>query len=77
VTDQGSIGRARDTILHSHPGLDTIVTMSGVMIPEDLRDPAHFGDAEKTIDTNLLGIIRVIGRLGSSSGKTTFSITAR
>ncbi len=60
VTDQGSIGRARDTILHSYPGLDTIVTMSGVMIPEDLRDPAHFGDAEKTIDTNLLGTIRVI-----------------
>jgi len=60
VTDQGSIGRARDTILHSYPGLDTIVTMSGVMIPEDLRDPAHFGDAEKTIDTNLLGTIRVV-----------------
>ena len=60
VTDQGSIGRARDTILHSHPGLDTIVTMFRVMIPEDLRDPAHFGDAEKTIDTNLLGTIRVI-----------------
>jgi short-subunit dehydrogenase involved in D-alanine esterification of teichoic acids len=60
VTDQGSIDRARDTILHSHPSLDTIVTMSGVMIPEDLRDPAHFSAAENTIDTNLLGTIRVI-----------------
>lgn len=60
VTDQGSIGRARDTILHSYPGLDTIVTMSGVMIPEDLRDPAHFSAAQQTIDTNLLGTIRVI-----------------
>jgi uncharacterized oxidoreductase len=60
VTDSGSIDCARDTILHSHPGLDTIVTMSGVMIPEDLRDPAHFSTAEKTIDTNLLGTIRVI-----------------
>jgi uncharacterized oxidoreductase len=60
VTNQGSIDRARDTILHSHPGLDTIVTMSGVMIPEDLRDPAHFSAAEQTIDTNLLGTIRVI-----------------
>jgi uncharacterized oxidoreductase len=37
VTDRGSIDRARDAILHNHPGLDTIVTMSGVMIPEDLR----------------------------------------
>jgi uncharacterized oxidoreductase len=60
VTDQASIDRARDTILNSHPSLDTIVTMSGVGIPEDLRDPAHFSAAEKTIDTNLLGTIRVI-----------------
>jgi uncharacterized oxidoreductase len=60
VTDQESIDRARDTILREHPGLDTIVTMSGVGIPEDLRDPAHFGDAEKTVDTNLLGTIRVV-----------------
>jgi uncharacterized oxidoreductase len=60
VTGQGSIDRARDTILHSHRGPDTIVTMAGVMIPEDLRDPAHFSAAEKTIDTNLLGTIRVI-----------------
>ena len=60
VTDQGSIDRARDTILHSHPSLDTIVTMSGVMIPEDLRDPAHFSAAAETVDTNLLGTIRVI-----------------
>jgi uncharacterized oxidoreductase len=60
VTDQDSIDRARDRVLHSHPSLDTIVTMSGVMIPEDLRDPAHFSAAEQTIDTNLLGTIRVI-----------------
>jgi uncharacterized oxidoreductase len=60
VTDQGSVARARDAVLHSHPGLDTIMTMAGVMILEDLRDPAHFGAAEQTIDTNLLGTIRVI-----------------
>ena len=60
VTDQVGIDRARDTILNSHPNLDTIVTMSGVGIPEDLRDPAHFRDAERTIDVNLLGTIRVI-----------------
>ena len=60
VTDAASTGRARDTILRSHPGLDMIVTMSGVGIPEDLRDPAHFSAAQETIDTNLLGTIRVI-----------------
>jgi uncharacterized oxidoreductase len=60
VTDQASVERARDTILGTHPNLDTIVTMSGVMIPEDLRDPAHFSAAQQTVDTNLLGTIRVI-----------------
>ncbi|HVV19747.1 MAG TPA: SDR family NAD(P)-dependent oxidoreductase [Pseudonocardiaceae bacterium] len=60
VTDTGSVRRARDIVLRDHPDLDTIVTMAGVMIPEDLRDPAHFDDAERTVDTNLLGTIRVI-----------------
>jgi uncharacterized oxidoreductase len=60
VTERGSVERARDTILRSHPSLDTVVTMSGVMIPEDLRDPADFSAAKETIDTNLLGTIRVI-----------------
>ena len=60
VTDSGGVGRARDMVLRSHPGLDTIVTMSGVMIPEDLRDPAHFDVAQATVDTNLLGTIRLV-----------------
>jgi len=60
VTDQGSVERARDTILADHPDLDTIVTMSGVMILEDVRDPGHFDVTQQTIDINLLGTIRVI-----------------
>jgi uncharacterized oxidoreductase len=60
VTDADCIDRARDTILNRHPGLDTIVTMAGTGIPEDLRDPAHFSAAQQTIATNLLGTIRVI-----------------
>jgi short-subunit dehydrogenase involved in D-alanine esterification of teichoic acids len=60
VTESGSVDRARDAVLRAHPGVDTVVTMSGVMIPEDLRDPAHFGDARKTVEVNLLGTIRVV-----------------
>jgi short-subunit dehydrogenase involved in D-alanine esterification of teichoic acids len=60
VTAEESVARARDTILRGHPDLDTIVTMSGIGVPEDLRDPAHFGAARQMIDTNLLGTIRVI-----------------
>lgn len=60
VTDPESILRARDEVLAAHPALDTVVTMSGVMLTEDLRDPAHIAAAETTITTNLLGTIRVV-----------------
>ncbi|WP_158862064.1 SDR family oxidoreductase [Leifsonia sp. AG29] len=60
VTDSTSAAEARDAVLAAHPELDTVVTMSGVMLLEDLRDPAHFSATEVTIDTNLLGTIRII-----------------
>ncbi|MER0447454.1 SDR family NAD(P)-dependent oxidoreductase [Streptomyces sp. Edi4] len=60
VTDSASVASFRDAVLARHPELDTVVTMAGVMPLEDLRDPAHFGAAAATIDTNLLGTIRVI-----------------
>ena len=60
VTDPASVTRARDEVLTAHPGLDVVVSMSGVMLTEDLRDPAHFAATETTIATNLLGTIRVV-----------------
>jgi short-subunit dehydrogenase involved in D-alanine esterification of teichoic acids len=60
VTDADSVGRARDAVLARHPGLDTVVTMAGVLLTEDLRDPAHFATAQATIEVNVLGTIRVI-----------------
>ncbi|GAA3559736.1 SDR family NAD(P)-dependent oxidoreductase [Microlunatus spumicola] len=60
VTDAGSVLRARDEVLAKHPDLDVVVTMSGVMLPEDLRDPVHFAQAQTTIEVNLLGTIRVV-----------------
>jgi short-subunit dehydrogenase involved in D-alanine esterification of teichoic acids len=60
VTDPASVLRARDEVLAGHPDLDVLVTMSGVMLIEDLRDPAHGSQAEATIAVNLLGTIRVI-----------------
>ena len=60
VTDNASVASVRDAVLARYPDIDTVVTMSGVMFTEDLRDPAHFEVAETTIDTNLLGTVRVI-----------------
>lgn len=59
VADTASIERGRDAVLARHPSLDTVVAMSGVMLVEDLRDPAHIGAAETTVSVNLLGTIRV------------------
>ncbi|MCS5723391.1 SDR family NAD(P)-dependent oxidoreductase [Herbiconiux sp. CPCC 203407] len=60
VTDPGSVARARDEVLGAHPELDVVVTMAGVLLQEDLRDPDHFATAETTIAVNLLGTIRAI-----------------
>ncbi|MCS5713794.1 SDR family NAD(P)-dependent oxidoreductase [Herbiconiux sp. CPCC 205716] len=60
VTDPASVARARDEVLAQHAELDLVVTMSGVMMMEDLRDPAHFAQTEAAIAVNLLGTIRVI-----------------
>ena len=60
VTDADSVTSARDEVLAAHPELDVLVTMAGVMLVEDLRDPAHFAQTQQTIDVNLLGTIRVI-----------------
>lgn len=80
VTDPDSILRARDEVLAAHPDLDAIVTMSGVMLTEDLRDPAHIAAAETTIITNLLGTIRVIdaftGHLIARGGGTILTVSS-
>ncbi len=60
VTQPDSVLAARDAVLARHSDLDVLVTMSGVMLVEDLRDPAHFTNAETTITTNVLGTIRTI-----------------
>lgn len=60
VSDPESVTRARDEVLAAHPDLDLVVTMSGVMLLEDLRDPAHIAQTETTVAVNLLGTIRVL-----------------
>ena len=60
VTDADSVLRARDRVLDRYPDLDVVVTMSGVMLVEDLRDPAHLAAAETTVAINLLGTLRVV-----------------
>ena len=59
VADPSSIAAAAAAVAERHPQLDVLVAMSGIMLPEDLRDPAHVAVAEATVATNLLGTIRL------------------
>lgn len=60
TTDPASITAARDDLATRYPALDTLITMAGIMEPEDLRDPASLDVAERTVEVNLLGPIRLI-----------------
>jgi uncharacterized oxidoreductase len=60
TTSPESIAAAKDTVLSRFPELNVLVCMAGIMLPEDLHDPAFLDVAERTVITNLLGPIRLI-----------------
>ncbi|GAA0951162.1 SDR family oxidoreductase [Kribbella koreensis] len=60
VDDPASIQTAYDEVTTRFPDLNALLTMSGIMRPENLLDPGHLDTAEATITTNLLGTIRTI-----------------
>jgi uncharacterized oxidoreductase len=64
VADPESIRSAFETVTREHPDLDVVITMAGIMLPEDLRDPAHLDVAESIVTTNLLGTIRTAAAFG-------------
>ncbi|GFG65870.1 oxidoreductase [Mycobacterium kubicae] len=62
TTDPDSIGEAAQQVLRTHPDLNVLVTMAGVMRSEDWHKPDTFvSSAESVITTNVLGPIRLIG----------------
>ena len=60
TTDSASIARAAAELAERHPSLDALITMAGIMEPEDLLDPASIDVAERTVEVNLLGPIRLV-----------------
>ncbi len=60
VSDPASVLQARDTALELYPEINVLVSMSGVMLPEDVLDPVFLATAEATVEINLLGTIRTI-----------------
>jgi len=59
IADPASIARAADTVATGHPELNVLVNNAGIMLEEDLLDPACLRIAEDHITTNLLGTIRM------------------
>lgn len=60
VTDKASIQRLFETVTAEHPELDTLVAMAGIMRPEPVLEPDSLATAEATVETNLLGTIRLV-----------------
>ena len=63
VTDQRSVEAAVSTIKTGFPETNVLITVAGIMQPEDVHDDAFLPTAEATVTTNLLGPIRLIGAL--------------
>ncbi|MFD9187242.1 SDR family oxidoreductase [Streptomyces phaeochromogenes] len=59
VADLDSIARARETVAASHPELNVLVNNAGIMLRENLLDPAELTVAEDHVTVNLLGTIRM------------------
>jgi len=60
TTNPDSIAQAAAALAERYPALDTLITMAGIMEPEDLFDPSSIDVAERTIAVNLLGPIRLV-----------------
>ncbi|GAA3933915.1 SDR family oxidoreductase [Microbacterium soli] len=61
TTDKGSIAEAAGEVIASHPDLNVLVLMAGIMRVEDWGSPHEaLAEAEATVTTNVLGPIRLI-----------------
>ncbi|WP_327696368.1 SDR family oxidoreductase [Streptomyces sp. NBC_00459] len=59
VADPDSIARAAETVAANHPELNVLVNNAGIMLTENLLDPASLPVAEDHVTVNLLGTIRM------------------
>ena len=60
VTDPQSIDAAVETIKTRYPATNVLAAVAGIQLPEDLRGKDFLPTAEATVETNLLGPIRLI-----------------
>ncbi|MBA2811472.1 SDR family NAD(P)-dependent oxidoreductase [Streptomyces sp. KM273126] len=59
VTDPASIAHAAETVKANHPELNVLVNNAGIMLREDVLNPADLQIAEDHVTVNLLGTLRM------------------
>ncbi len=60
TTEPSSIAVAAETVKRNYPATNVLITMAGIMLPEDLHTADFLATAEATVTTNLLGPLRLI-----------------
>jgi uncharacterized oxidoreductase len=60
TADPEAIVRVAREVQQRWPATNVLITMAGIMLPEDLRSGDFLATAESTVVTNLLGPIRLI-----------------
>lgn len=60
TTESESVLAARTKILTAHPDLNVLITMAGIMVAEDVTKPDFLDVAVPTVNTNVLGPLRLI-----------------
>ena len=63
IADPASIERAAATLIADYPKLNVLINNAGIMPFDDLSGPVDDATAVSTIDTNLLGPIRMTAGL--------------
>ncbi|MDP4510271.1 SDR family oxidoreductase [Nonomuraea turcica] len=59
IADPASIGRAAETVTAGHPELNVLINNAGIMLRENLLNPACLQVAEDHVTINLLGTLRM------------------
>jgi uncharacterized oxidoreductase len=60
TTDPASVFAARERVLDQHPDLNVLITMAGVMAGENVRIAGFLDEAERIVDTNINGPLRLV-----------------
>jgi len=60
TTDAASVLSARDQVIAEHPDLNVVIAMAGIMAAEDVRGAGFLETAERIVETNINGPLRLI-----------------